>query len=76
LQGVFQHSNIFVKSSEEGFDLSGDVYGASHPLGRLCGTNRMADGSPPNNLRLATAGHGRNSFQPSLPVANGQVRRL
>jgi hypothetical protein len=35
LEDVFQHSYVFVESSEEGFQLPGDVNGSLHPIGRV-----------------------------------------
>src|SRR5260370_683479 len=47
-QRILEHTHIFIQRAEEGFNLSGDVNGTSHPIGRFsCYRNRVADGIPP-----------------------------
>jgi hypothetical protein len=54
LQNVFQHSYIFIESSEERFQLPGDVNSSLHPIGRLgCSPKWVADGFLRELVRLA-----------------------
>src|SRR5438552_1366933 len=47
-QRVFEQAHVFIERAKEGFNLSGDVNGTSHPIGRSsCYGNRVADGIPP-----------------------------
>jgi hypothetical protein len=53
LQAIFQQTHVFVKGTEERFQLSGDVYGALHPVGRLtCCPKWATDENPPQREGL------------------------
>src|SRR6266851_3280361 len=44
-QSVFEQTHVLVERAKEGFDLSGDMNGTSHPSGGLaCYRNGLADG--------------------------------
>src|SRR5262249_11278385 len=76
-------THVLVQRAEERFNLSGNVYGTSHPCGGLMCRNRVADGIPPEprwapqrpsihcNSRCSTSG--RNSYHPSARPALGQL---
>ena len=47
-QRILEDAHIFIQRAKERFDLSGNVNGTSHPIGRSsCYRNRVADGIPP-----------------------------
>src|SRR5208337_950279 len=56
VQKNLQRADILVQSAKEGFNFSGDVYSALHPLGGFCcRTDRVADGIPPENFWLQSS---------------------
>src|ERR1700681_1393609 len=48
VQHLFQQTHVVVERAEKRFNLSGNVNGTSHPIGRFSSYgNRVADGIPP-----------------------------
>src|SRR5205809_3088710 len=48
MQRVFKQAHVFIERAKEGFNLSGNVNGTSHPIGRFSAyRNRLARGIPP-----------------------------
>src|SRR2546428_11574977 len=74
LQRILEQAHVFIQRAEEGFNLSGNVNGTSHPIGRSsCYGSRLADGIPPRYawpLRSPLRG---NSLHPSAALRCGQV---
>src|SRR6266850_3179280 len=56
-QRLLEQAHVFIQRAEEGFNLSGNVNGTSHPIRRFsCYRNRLADGIPPGCACLPKAG--------------------
>src|SRR5882672_9798351 len=56
-QRLLEQAHIFIQRAEEGFNLSGNVNGTSHPIRRFsCNRNRVADGIPPGCACLRQIG--------------------
>src|SRR5439155_24902490 len=54
-QRILEHAHIFIQRAKERFDLSGNVNGTPHPIGKIsCYRNRVADGIPPAGEKLIT----------------------
>src|SRR5207249_7132331 len=60
VQHVLQQTHVLVQRAKEGFNLSGNVYGTSHPCGGLSNRYRVADGIPP----YSTANGAQRRFAP------------
>src|SRR5271168_3877731 len=51
-QHFLKQADVFIQCAEKRFNLSGNVYGASHPVGGFsCYRYRVADGIPPGRSR-------------------------
>jgi hypothetical protein len=56
-QRILKLAQIFIQRAKEGFNLSGNVNGTSHPIGRSSSyRNRVADGIPPGCACMPQAG--------------------
>jgi len=73
VEGVLEQAHIFIQCAEEGFDLSGNVNGTSHPIGRFSSyRNRVADGIPP--LRVTALRSSQEETNYTLTQAPGRVK--
>jgi len=75
-QRILEDTHIFIQRAKEGFDLSGNVNGTSHPIGRFPVTGT----GWPMGFLLFVRGRfvnhlGRNSLHPNPAFRRGQVKR-
>jgi hypothetical protein len=48
MENVFEEAHVFIERPKEGFNLSGDMYSAFHPMRRFASDGKwVTDGTPP-----------------------------
>ena len=74
-QRILEHAHIFIQRAKKRFDLSGNVNGTPHPIGKFsCYRNRVADGYLLFVRGRFAIHSGRNSLHPNAALRRGQVK--